>query len=153
MILALACINFINLATARSEKRAKEVGIRKTVGSDRNQLVLQFLSETVLMAVMSFMLAIVLVEGLLPFFNTLVNKELAVDYIDPVVWGMAIVFILLTGVASGSYPAFFLSSFRPIAVLKGKLGAGKQGCTATEGDGDHAVLFFHWTFDQHSSHL
>ena len=127
MILALACINFINLATARSEKRAKEVGIRKTVGSDRKQLVLQFLSETVLMAVMSFMLAIALVEGLLPFFNTLVNKELAVDYMDPVVWAMAIVFILLTGVISGSYPAFFLSSFRPIVVLKGKLGAGKQG--------------------------
>ena len=127
MILALACINFINLATARSEKRAKEVGIRKTVGSDRKQLVLQFLSETVLMAVISFMLAIALVEGLLPFFNTLVNKELAVDYMDPVVWGMAIVFILLTGVVSGSYPAFFLSSFRPIVVLKGKLGAGKQG--------------------------
>jgi ABC-type antimicrobial peptide transport system permease subunit len=127
MILALACINFINLATARSEKRAKEVGIRKTVGSDRRQLVLQFLSETVLMAVMSFMLAIVLVEVLLPFFNTLVNKELAVDYMDPVVWGMAMAFILITGVASGSYPAFFLSSFRPIAVLKGKLGAGKQG--------------------------
>ena len=127
MILALACINFINLTTARSEKRAKEVGIRKTVGSDRKQLVLQFLSETVLMAVMSFMLAIALVEGLLPFFNTLVNKELAVDYMDPVVWGVAIVFILLTGVVSGSYPAFFLSSFRPIVVLKGKLGAGKQG--------------------------
>ena len=127
MILALACINFINLATARSEKRAKEVGIRKTVGSDRKQLVLQFLSETVLMAVISFMLAIALVEGLLPFFNTLVNKELAVDYMDPVVWGMAIVFILLTGVVSGSYPAFFLSSFRPIVVLKGKLRAGKQG--------------------------
>jgi len=127
MILALACINFINLATARSEKRAKEVGIRKTVGSDRKQLVLQFLSETVLMAIISFMLAIALVEGLLPFFNTLVNKELAVDYMDPFVWGIAIVFILLTGVISGSYPAFFLSSFRPIVVLKGKLGTGKQG--------------------------
>ena len=127
LILALACINFINLATARSEKRAKEVGIRKTVGSDRKQLVLQFLSETVLMAVISLTLAIALVEGLLPFFNTLVNKELAVDYVDPTVWGMAIVFILLTGVASGSYPAFFLSSFRPIAVLKGKLGVGKRG--------------------------
>jgi putative ABC transport system permease protein len=127
MILALACINFINLTTARSEKRAKEVGIRKTVGSNRKQLVLQFLSETVLMAVMSFMLAIVLVEALLPFFNTLVNKELAVDYADPLVGLAAIGFILVTGVASGSYPAFFLSSFRPIAVLKGKLGTGKQG--------------------------
>lgn len=127
MILALACINFINLATARSEKRAKEVGIRKTIGSDRRQLILQFLSETVLMAVISFMLAIALVEGLLPFFNTLVSKELAIDYADPVVWGMVILFILLTGVVSGSYPAFFLSSFRPIVVLKGKLGSGKQG--------------------------
>jgi ABC-type antimicrobial peptide transport system permease subunit len=127
MILALACINFVNLATARSEKRAKEVGIRKTIGSDRKQLILQFLSETVLMALMAFVLAIVLVQGLLPFFNTLVNKELAVDYMDPMVWLMAFVFILLTGVASGSYPAFFLSSFKPIAVLKGKPGVGKQG--------------------------
>lgn len=127
MVLALACINFINLTTARSEKRAKEVGIRKTVGSDRKQLVLQFLSETVLMAIISFLLAIALVEGLLPFFNTLINKELSVDYMNPDVWGMAVVFILLIGVASGSYPAFFLSSFRPVAVLKGKLGTGKQG--------------------------
>lgn len=127
MILALACINFINLATARSEKRAKEVGIRKTVGSDRRQLVFQFLSETVLMAVLSFIMAIVLVEGFLPSFNSLINKNLAVDYKDPIVWGMAVVFILITGVVAGSYPAFFLSSFRPIAVLKGKLVSGKQG--------------------------
>lgn len=127
LILALACINFINLSTARSEKRAKEVGIRKTVGSDKKQLVLQFLIETVLMAVISFMLATALVEGLLPFFNSLVNKELIVDYTDPMVWGMAIGFILITGVASGSYPAFFLASFRPIAVLKGKLAMGKHG--------------------------
>jgi ABC-type antimicrobial peptide transport system permease subunit len=127
MILALACINFINLATARSEKRAKEVGIRKTIGSGRKQLIFQFLSETVLMAVMSFVLAIVLVQGLLPFFNTMVNKELAVDYLNPAMWTVAILFILITGVASGSYPAFFLSSFKPIAVLKGKLAVGKHG--------------------------
>lgn len=127
LILALACMNFINLATARSVKRAKEVGIRKTVGSDRKQLVLQFLSETVLMAVMAFATAIAIVQGLLPFFNTLVNKKLAVDFTDPFIWGVAIGFILLTGIASGSYPAFFLSSFRPAVVLKGKLGAGKHG--------------------------
>lgn len=127
VILALACINFINLATARSEKRAKEVGIRKTVGSARIQLVFQFLSETVLMAVLSFIMAIVLVEGFLPSFNGLINKDLAVDYKDPVVWEMAAVFILITGVVAGSYPAFFLSSFRPIAVLKGKLASGKRG--------------------------
>ena len=96
MILALACINFINLATARSEKRAKEVGIRKSVGSNRKQLVLQFLSETILMAIMSFVLAIVLVEALLPFFNTLVNKNLAVDFTDTFFWGMAIAFILIS---------------------------------------------------------
>jgi ABC-type antimicrobial peptide transport system permease subunit len=127
MILALACINFINLTTARSEKRTKEVGIRKTVGSGRKQLVLQFLCETVLMSVMSFILAIVLVEALLPSFNTLVNKELSVGYMNPFVWSIALVFILVTGVASGSYPAFFLSSFKPVAVLKGKLGTGREG--------------------------
>lgn len=127
VILVLACINFINLATARSEKRAKEVGIRKTVGSNRKQLVFQFLSETVLMAVLSFIMAIVLVEGFLPSFNDLINKDLGVDYKDPVVWEMAAVFILITGVVAGSYPAFFLSSFRPMAVLKGKLASGKRG--------------------------
>lgn len=127
VILVLACINFINLATARSEKRAKEVGIRKTVGSNRKQLVFQFLSETVLMAVLSFIMAIVLVEGFLPSFNGLINKDLGVDYKDPVVWEMAAVFILITGVVAGSYPAFFLSSFRPMAVLKGKLASGKRG--------------------------
>ncbi|HEX6227723.1 MAG TPA: FtsX-like permease family protein, partial [Chryseolinea sp.] len=127
MIVTLACINFINLATARSEKRAKEVGIRKTVGSGRKQLIQQFLSETILMSVISFIVSIALVEGLLPFFNTLVNKKLAVDYTNPKVWGIAVSFILLVGVASGSYPAFFLSSFRPVAVLKGKFGTGKQG--------------------------
>lgn len=127
VILALACINFINLATARSEKRAKEVGIRKTVGSDRKQLVFQFLSETVLMAILSLTVAIVLVEVFLPSFNSLVNKNLAIHYKDPIVWEMASVFVLITGVVAGSYPAFFLSSFRPIAVLKGKLAPGKQG--------------------------
>lgn len=127
VILVLACINFINLATARSEKRAKEVGIRKTVGSNRKQLVFQFLSEKVLMAVLSFIMAIVLVEGFLPSFNDLINKDLGVDYKDPVVWEMAAVFILITGVVAGSYPAFFLSSFRPMAVLKGKLASGKRG--------------------------
>ena len=127
VILALACINFINLATARSGKRAKEVGIRKTVGSGRKQLVLQFLSETVLMALLSFMLAIVLVEVFLPSFNVLINKALSVHYEQSAFWKLAGVFILITGVVAGSYPAFFLSSFNPIAVLKGKPAPGKQG--------------------------
>lgn len=127
LILALACINFTNLATARSEKRAKEVGIRKTVGSTRKQLVFQFLSETLMITFISFGITIVMVEGLLPFYNRLIGKSLAVDYSSPIIWGIAVAFILITGIASGSYPAFFLSSFKPVAVLKGRLTLGMRG--------------------------
>jgi putative ABC transport system permease protein len=121
LILALACINFTNLATARSEKRAKEVGIRKTVGSNRRQLVFQFLSETMMITILSFGITIGMVEGLLPFYNNLVGKSLSLDFGSPVIWGLALAIILVTGLASGSYPAFFLSSFKPVAVLKGRL--------------------------------
>lgn len=127
LILALGCINFTNLATARSEKRAKEVGIRKAVGSNRYQLVLQFLSETLVITVISFGITICLVEALLPAYNHLVGKTLSVDYASPLIWSLAVTFILLTSLASGSYPAFFLSSFKPVAVLKGRLTNAMRG--------------------------
>lgn len=126
-ILVIACINFMNLATARSERRAREVGIRKSIGSKRKELILQFLGETVFIALIAFVLALGLVEATLPFYNGLVNKHLSIDYANPLFWGSAMGVILLTGIIAGSYPAFYLSSFNPAAVLKGRMQAGKKG--------------------------
>lgn len=124
-ILIIACINFMNLATARSERRAREVGIRKSIGSQRKQLIIQFLGESILIASMSFVISLVLVELLLPFYNQLVEKQLTLDFSSPLFWSFAVGLILLTGVLSGSYPAFYLSGFQPAAVLKGKVNTGK----------------------------
>ena len=124
-ILFIACINFMNLATARSELRAREVGLRKVLGSQRRQLVAQFLGEAVLMAIMATLIAIVLIELLLPAFNAVADRELAVNYRSnwPFVAGLAGL-TLFVGVVAGSYPAFFLAALQPMAVLKGRSGAG-----------------------------
>lgn len=118
-ILLIACINFMNLSTARSEKRAKEVGVRKVAGAHRSSLILQFLSESMLMASLSGVLALFLVQISLPSFNQLVGRSLMIDYGNGLFWLLAVGFILLTGLLAGSYPAFFLSSFQPVKVLKG----------------------------------
>ncbi|MGX5690074.1 ABC transporter permease [Arcticibacter tournemirensis] len=118
-ILLIACINFMNLSTARSEKRAKEVGIRKVAGAQRFTLIVQFICESILLAMISGGIAILLVQLSLPFFNQLVGIELFLDYPNFYFWLYFILFILFTGVLAGSYPAFFLSSFRPVKVLKG----------------------------------
>lgn len=118
-ILLIACINFMNLSTARSEKRAKEVGIRKVVGAPKSKLVGQFLGESILIAFLAGMLAIVIVEVSLPAFNHLVKKELFLDFKSPWFWITGLLFVLLTGLIAGSYPAFFLSSYKPVKVLKG----------------------------------
>jgi ABC-type antimicrobial peptide transport system permease subunit len=118
-ILLIACINFMNLSTARSEKRAKEVGIRKVAGANKSLLVSQFLGESLLIAFISGVLALILVQFCLPAFDTLVNKQLAVQYDNIYFWIAALLFIVATGFIAGSYPAFFLSSFKPVAVLKG----------------------------------
>ncbi len=120
-ILLIACINFMNLSTARSEKRAKEVGIRKVVGAQKKYLILQFLGESILLSFLSFLLAILMVEISLGAFNQLVGKKLFIDFKDPLFWLFSISFILLTGCIAGSYPAFYLSSFNPAKVLKGAL--------------------------------
>jgi len=125
-VLLIACINFMNLATARSEKRAREVGIRKSIGSRKKELVFQFLGESILITTFAFLLAIVLVELSLTLYNTLVNKKLLIDYSNPYLWTGAIALILLTGTLAGSYPAFYLSSFQPVKVLKGKIQTGKH---------------------------
>ncbi|PWT70670.1 MAG: ABC transporter permease [Bacteroidetes bacterium] len=124
-VLLLACINFMNLSTARSEKRAKEVGIRKAVGSLRSQLVSQFFRESILIASISALLAVFLVGLALPAFNGLADKNISMPITDPVFWGLMIVFVIITGIIAGSYPAFYLSSFNPVKVLKGTFKAGK----------------------------
>ncbi|WP_316840169.1 ABC transporter permease [Pedobacter gandavensis] len=117
-ILIIACINFMNLATARSQKRAKEVGIKKTIGASRKSLIGQFLLESLLLTFVSVVLAVILIELAMPKFNHLMDVELQLNYANPLAWLGAIVLILLTGVLAGSYPAFFLSSFNPIQTMK-----------------------------------
>ena len=124
-VLLLACINFMNLSTARSEKRAREVGIRKAIGSVRRQLVIQFLSESVLVAMFAFVLSLLLVELSLPFFNGLADKQMKILWGSPLLWIAGIGFSLFTGIVAGSYPALYLSSFKPIKVLKGAFKAGR----------------------------
>ena len=125
IILLIACVNFMNLSTARSEKRAKEVGIRKTLGSDKRQLVLQFFFESLILAFIAFVLSIIAVYGLMPSFNNLVDKKLSLDLAQPVFWTGAAAIILFTGIVAGSYPALYLSSFNPVTVLKGTFLSGK----------------------------
>jgi putative ABC transport system permease protein len=124
-VLLLACINFMNLSTARSAKRAKEVGIRKAIGSVKLQLIIQFLSESILVALIAFALAIVLVQAALPLFNQLAGKNMVILWQNPWFWAIGIGFSLVTGIIAGSYPAFYLSSFKPVKVLKGEFKAGK----------------------------
>ena len=118
-ILMIACINFTNLSTARSEKRAREVGIRKVSGALRSSLILQFITESILLALVAGILAVGIVQLCLPVFNSVVGQKLAIDYGNPWYWLWALLFIGLTGVLAGIYPAFYLSSFQPVKVLKG----------------------------------
>ena len=118
-ILLIACINFMNLSTARSEKRAKEVGIRKVVGAKKKSLIGQFIGESILLAFIAGLLALLIVEIALPAFSKLTDKTLFMSYADTGFWMKFFGFIFLTGVIAGSYPAFFMSSFNPSKVLKG----------------------------------
>lgn len=124
-VLFLACINFMNLSTARSEKRALEVGIRKAIGSNRKQLISQFLSESLLVVLFSFMVAIILVLVSLNGFNTLASKQIEFPWSNLSFWGYSMVFIIFTAILAGSYPALYLSSFQPIKVLKGTFRVGR----------------------------
>ena len=124
-VLLLACINFMNLSTARSEKRAKEVGIRKTVGSLRPQLIKQFLTESIVVAFLALVIALGLVLVLIPFFNGLSDKAIHLPGANIYFWIFIMAFTLLTGIVSGSYPAFYLSGFEPIKVLKGTFRVGR----------------------------
>ncbi|AYL97931.1 ABC transporter permease [Mucilaginibacter celer] len=125
LVLAIACINFMNLSTARSEKRAREVGVRKAIGSGRIDLVYQFLLESVLITSISFLLCLLFVQLALPSFNALTGSYIQIPYGNVAFWCIMIAFVLLTGLAAGSRPAFYLSSFSPVKVLKGSIRIGK----------------------------
>jgi putative ABC transport system permease protein len=125
-ILALAAINYVNLVTARSVRRAKEIGIRKTVGAEKKQVVFQFLSESILFALISLNFAVLIVELVLPFLNFVIEKKLSIEYSNPILMFSLIGIALVAGLLAGLYPAFHLAGFSPVAVLKssGKLKSG-----------------------------
>ncbi|HTR29162.1 MAG TPA: ABC transporter permease [Puia sp.] len=124
-VLLLACINFMNLSTARSERRAREVGIRKAIGSLRIQLIRQFYIESLLVVLIAFIPALVLAAATLPAFNQLAAKQLTMPWADIPFWAIAAIFIATTGLISGSYPALYLSSFNPVTSLKGVIKGGR----------------------------
>ncbi|MEM1258752.1 MAG: ABC transporter permease [Bacteroidota bacterium] len=119
IVLVIACINFMNLSTARSEKRAKEVGVRKVVGARKKALVWQFLGESILISFLAAVVALIVVVLVLPSFSGLINTELRINWSDPWFWVAILAIVLFTGILAGSYPALYLSAFKPSAVLKG----------------------------------
>jgi ABC-type lipoprotein release transport system permease subunit len=125
LVLLIACINFMNLSTARSEKRAREVGVRKAMGSQRADLIFQFLLESVLMTFLAFLLSMLFVQMALPFFNELTGRAIRIPYAHPAFWCSMLGYVLITGLLAGSRPAFYLSSFNPVKVLKGTIRVGK----------------------------
>lgn len=126
-VVIMACINFMNLSTARSEKRSKEVGIRKAIGSMRGQLLQQFFTESVVTTALSFVIAVLLVQLSLPYFNTIADKTTSLPWGNLSLWMIALAFCFLIGLLSGSYPALYLSSIKPGSALKGVFKAGKSG--------------------------
>jgi ABC-type antimicrobial peptide transport system permease subunit len=123
-VLLLACINFMNLSTARSQKRSKEVGVRKVIGSARGQLIRQFLTECLLMVTVAFVFAVVLAQVFLPWFNAIAEKNIYIDWLNPWFWSVLVLLVFFIAIISGSYPAFYLSAFKPIKVLKGTFKVG-----------------------------
>ena len=124
-VLLLACINFMNLSTARSEKRAREVGIRKAIGSLRSQLIGQFFGESMLYVLIAFVFSLLIAQAVIGFFNEVADKKMIIPWTNPLFWLAGIVFSLLTGAIAGSYPAFYLSSFEAVKTLKGAIHVGR----------------------------
>ncbi len=131
-VLLVACINFMNLSTARSLKRAKEVGVRKVLGAEKKSLIFQFLGESILMSCLGLLLALLITYLILPLFNNIIQKNITL-FDQPVIWLWIILLTIGTGLLSGIYPAFYLSSFRPITVLKGKLLNNFSGAAIRKG--------------------
>lgn len=132
-VLLLACINFMNLSTARSEKRAREVGIRKSIGSYRSQLIQQFIGESILIAFISLLCALILAQLVLPAFNSIADKDVFLPLATYQFWLCALGFTIFTGLMAGSYPALYLSSFNPVKVLKGTFRMGHSASTPRRG--------------------
>jgi ABC-type antimicrobial peptide transport system permease subunit len=124
-VLLLACINFMNLATARSEKRSKEVGIRKTLGSQKKELIFQFMGESLMVALISLIMAVFLVSLVMPWFNQISAKDMHIPWKLPLFWTCVLGFTAFTGLLAGSYPAFYLSAFNPTKVFRGSFKAGR----------------------------
>ncbi|HEX3767396.1 MAG TPA: ABC transporter permease [Puia sp.] len=130
LVLLIACINFVNLSTARSEKRAREVGVRKTIGSQRRDLVFQFLTESFLLTLIAFIFSLLFVQLALPAFNILTNSKITIPFSNPFFWLIMFISVVITALAAGSRPAFYLSSFNPVYVLKGnQTGSGTATLT------------------------
>ena len=127
LVLIIACINFINLTTARSEKRAREVGVRKAIGSRRKNLVMQFLTESFLLTFLAFLFSILFVQLALPSFNSLTGSKINIPFYNGIFWLIMLACIILTTLVAGSRPAFYLSSFSPVTVLKGSFQPGRSG--------------------------
>ncbi|MDB5089576.1 MAG: transporter permease, partial [Mucilaginibacter sp.] len=125
LIMLIACINYMNLGTARSTKRAREVGIRKVAGAGKSWLIKQFLGESVLIAILAGVSGLLIVQLCLPWFNALIGKELTIPMSNLYFWLTGIGFVLFTGIIAGSYPAFYLSAFKPIHILKGAFKPGR----------------------------
>jgi putative ABC transport system permease protein len=126
LVLTIACINFVNLSTARSEKRAREVGIRKAIGSHRRDLIFQFLTESVLTTFIAFLLAVLITQLALPAFNTLTGDLIVIPFSNVLFWCIMVGYVLIIGLLAGCRPAFYLSSFNPVKVLKGSIHVGKS---------------------------
>ena len=134
VILLIACANYMNLATARSARRMREVGVRKVVGAHRSQLVRQFLTEALLLSLLALPLAVAVLEAVLPLFNILADTQLVLDWSSNLPFLLILVSIVgLVGLLAGSYPAFFLSTFQPVAVLRGRLGRARTGAMLRKG--------------------
>jgi len=127
LVLIIACINFMNLSTARATKRSKEVGVRKLIGAQRKNLILQFLGESFLITIISVILALILVELALPHFRDIAKKELYLDFGNNSLWLGLLSITLITGLLAGSYPALVLSSFKSLSIMKGIITRGKKG--------------------------
>ena len=125
-VFLIACINFINLTTARSEKRAREVGVRKAIGSQRKDLIIQFLSEALLLTSIAFIFSLLFVQLALPSFNQLTGNDISIPYFNGYFWALMVACVVFTSLLAGSRPAFYLSSFNPVKVLKGTLRTGRD---------------------------
>ena len=153
IILLIACINFMNLATARSEKRAREVGVRKVLGAGRKRLVSQFIGEAIFMAMLAAIAAVIIMSLILPAFNTLVQKNLSLGLGSPLHLLALLLITFICGLVAGSYPSLYLSSFNPVFVLKGiKLKSGKR-CIYTQRISGITVRYFYYAYHWHYYYL